>query len=106
MKTKEEWKSFLLKIRENTNDEKKREVIFIIACLCKVAFFENKKMTVYSIPSFLEEGSCFSKEHVQNALLGIQARWGESLMSVMITHDLNSCVINDLLELITNIRLN
>ena len=45
---------------------------------------------------------------LQNALLGLSARYpggeGGPLVSVLVTHDLNSAVINDLSELVFQVR--
>lgn len=64
----------------------------------------KRTVTICDIPSMtIKYGYDFDKEGMQNKLRGLAERYkdfdGNYLVSVLTTHDLNSCKINDLGEL-------
>lgn len=64
----------------------------------------KRSIIICDIPSLaLKHGSDFNKEGMQNKLRGLAERYkdddGQYLVSVMTTNDLNSCMINDVSEL-------
>ena len=64
---------------------------------------------VCDIPAFLDEGTDFSKEGMREKLLGLAERYkdddGMYTVNVMVTHDLNSAIIN-VSKLMDSIRFN
>lgn len=89
----------VLKIVINEADDSNNETIYYDN--------ENGKrtVTICDIPSMtIKYGYDFDKEGMQNKLRGLAERYkdfdGNYLVSVLTTNDLNSCIINDLSELL------
>lgn len=86
-----------LKIIINEADDENNETIY---------YTNNGKRSVIisDIPSLTKHGMDFTKEGMQKKLRGLAERYkdfdGNYLVSVLTTHDLNSCIINDLSELL------
>jgi hypothetical protein len=64
----------------------------------------KRSIVICEIPAMiLENGSDFGIEGMQNKLRGLAERYknddGEYIVSVLTTHDLNSCIIKDIEEL-------
>lgn len=69
----------------------------------------KRRIIICDIPSLAaKHGSNFDKEGMQCKLYGISARYtaddGSYLVSVLTTHDLNSATINDISELMYQMR--
>lgn len=69
----------------------------------------KRGIVIRDIPSLIsEEGSDFDREGMRSKLLGLAARYkddeGRGLVSVLITHDLNSAKIVDVSELMYQLR--
>jgi hypothetical protein len=65
----------------------------------------KRQIIICDIPSLAaKHGSDFGREGMRSKLLGLQARYtddeGQYLVSVLVTHDLNSATIKDISELL------
>lgn len=100
-----------LEFKENGYPTKKYIEVTTIKMLMEEALGDNqniyidgKKMEICKIPSLvLKYGTDFDREGIASRLRGLQINYGEELISVCTTLDLNHATIHDIKDLLFEI---